>query len=519
MIDDSLDLDVARALRAYAEEGIRRIDPGLVAETAIREGSRRRFRSWLSRPAPAPSELDSPFDVDFEEVIVPLGPPALPASTGLRFATGRLGSMAIVLAAVVAGIAIGVSLPEATDPGGVPVSPPSTASVTPPPSPADTPSDAIRPWRHDIQAPAGIVHLSVPPGWRQADGGAAIFSGDGAYPNTPNAPSLAVHDVSSVVADVCPSGPSAPVFVPVGPTAEDLTTALESVAGLEWVSPADVMLGGYPAETLVLSLPSGFERSCGGPEGRLIWKNATGHEPFGLLNGGLATVYVVDVHGVRLVITTHYRGASDEEIRELDDIVRSIDIDSSGVWPAGGVVTGRRHPLIVDGVALSFEVPEAAWGWEQFGRISLNKSVRGPQGAEGIVYWAAFPDGAIAHPCPSLLDPAVGPSAAHLAAAVATAPGTGLVAGPSDVEVGGRPASHVVLTVREAIGCDPGFFYAWDDIEFAALWTKASVGDTIRVWIVEVDGTRLFIAGISAQDAGAALEQEIELIVESIRFG
>jgi hypothetical protein len=247
----------------------------------------------------------------------------------------------------------------------------------------------------------------------------------------------------------------------------------------------------------------------------LIWKNATGHEPFGLLDGGLATVYVVDVHGVRLVIATHYRGASDEQIRELDDIVRSIDIDSSGVWPAGGVITGDRHPLIVDGVDLSFE----ARGWEQFGRISLNKSVRGSQGAEGIVYWAAFPDGAIAHPCPSLLDPPVGPSAADLAAAVATAPGTALVAGPSDVEVGGRPATHVVLTVREAIGCDPGFFYAWDDIESAALWTEASVGDTIRVWIVEVDGTRLFIAGISAQDAGAALEQEIELIVDSIRFG
>jgi hypothetical protein len=215
------------------------------------------------------------------------------------------------------------------------------------------------------------------------------------------------------------------------------------------------------------------------------------------------------------VIATHYRGASDEQIRELDDIVRSIDIDSSGVWPAGGVITGDRHPLIVDGVALSFE----ARGWEQFGRISLNKSVRGSQGAEAIVYWAAFPDGAIAHPCPSLLDPPVGPSAADLAAAVATAPGTALVAGPSDVEVGGRPATHVVLTVREAIGCDPGFFYAWDDIESAALWTEASVGDTIRVWIVEVDGTRLFIAGISAQDAGAALQQEIELIADSIRFG
>jgi hypothetical protein len=151
--------------------------------------------------------------------------------------------------------------------------------------------------------------------------------------------------VASVVADVCPFGLTAPAFVPVGPSAEDLTTALASIAGLERLGPTDVMLGGYPAQKFVLSLTPGFERSCGGPEGRLIWKNGTGHEPFGLLNGGLATVYVVDVHGVRLVIATHYRGVSGEQIRELDDIVGSIDIDSSAIWPAGGLISGYLRLL------------------------------------------------------------------------------------------------------------------------------------------------------------------------------
>ncbi len=58
------------------------------------------------------------------------------------------------------------------------------------------------------------------------------------------------------------------------------------------------------------------------------------------------------------------------------------------------------------------------------------------------------------------------------------------------------------------------------------------VGDTIRVWIVEVHGTRLFIAGEVHADTGqdasdenvwtaaekAALGQEIEQIVDSIQF-
>ncbi len=77
----------------------------------------------------------------------------------------------------------------------------------------------------------------------------------------------------------------------------------------------------------------------------------------------------------------------------------------------------------------------------------------------------------------------------------------------------------MVLTVREDLGCDPGFFYTWQDLEWGALWPDTRPGDTIRVWIVEVDGTRLFIAGETNTDAGPELEQEIEQIVDSIRFG
>ena len=104
--------------------------------------------------------------------------------------------------------------------------------------------------------------------------------------------------------------------MPIGPTVEDFTTALVSVAELEHVGPTNVVLGGYPAKRLVLTLPRGFESNCGGPEGRIIWKNATA-SPFGVLNGGVATVYVVDVEGVRLVIATHYRGASRDAQLEL----------------------------------------------------------------------------------------------------------------------------------------------------------------------------------------------------------
>jgi hypothetical protein len=164
MTDDALDLHLARALRAYADEGVRRIDAKIVAETAIRNGSRRRLLSRLSRPGPAPSPVDFPSALDFEGVIVPLDPPAAPASPRLQLATGSLGSVAIVLAAVVTGVAIGVTLPWGSNPVGVPVSPPSIAPATTQPSPAATPSDAIRPERHDIRP----TRLAAG-GWRSGD--------------------------------------------------------------------------------------------------------------------------------------------------------------------------------------------------------------------------------------------------------------------------------------------------------------------------------------------------------------
>lgn len=189
---------------------------------------------------------------------------------------------------------------------------------------------------------------------------------------------------------------------------------------------------------------------------------------------------------------------------------------------------GRRHAMIEEGVRFSFRTPQHGLGWERFssistdksagGPISVNKSIVGAQGAEAIVYWTSFPHGDYADTCTRLLSPSVGPSAADLAAAVSTAPGTKLVTGPSDVTLGTRPAKRVVLRVRENLGCDPGFFYTWREVQGGALWTRTGVGDTIRVWIVEVDGTRLFIAAQTTEAATDGLEKEIQRIIRSIRF-
>ncbi len=168
-----------------------------------------------------------------------------------------------------------------------------------------------------------------------------------------------------------------------------------------------------------------------------------------------------------------------------------------------------RFTVTERGVRFSFAAPRS---WERFhslpsatlrrGPISLNKSVVGPQGAEAIIYWTSFPNGKYAHTCSDVLGPNVGHSAAALAAAVARAPGTRLVMGPSSVTVGGHAAKHVVLEVRKKAGCDPGFFYSWRAVFGGALWTTTSVDDKIRVWVVPVRGTRLFIAAMTSRLGG-----------------
>jgi hypothetical protein len=183
-----------------------------------------------------------------------------------------------------------------------------------------------------------------------------------------------------------------------------------------------------------------------------------------------------------------------------------------------------RHTVTEKGIRFSFRVPA---GWERFrvatgkyprGPISLNKSVVGPQGAEGIIYWTSFPDGDYADPCNGLLGRSVGPSAADLAVAVSKALGTKLVNGPSNVTLGGYPAKHVVLSVRKNVGCDPGFFYSWANYRLGGAFWHMNAGDTIRVWIVPVGGTRLFIGAATNNQANSRLKREIQEIVESIHF-
>jgi hypothetical protein len=76
----------------------------------------------------------------------------------------------------------------------------------------------------------------------------------------------------------------------------------------------------------------------------------------------------------------------------------------------------------------------------------------------------------------------------------------------------------VVFTVRKDVACNPGFFHTWTPVDEGPFWSGVLVGDTIRIWLVEMNGIVLYIEGDTHRYAGHGLEKEVERIVGSMRF-
>ena len=176
-----------------------------------------------------------------------------------------------------------------------------------------------------------------------------------------------------------------------------------------------------------------------------------------------------------------------------------------------------RHPIVVDGIRFTFAIPAA--GWEQFGGIALTKSTVRGQAAEAMLYWTAYPSGTIAKRCWRSLGDETGSTLEDATNAIrGSTLGVDVVVAPADTSVGSRPARTIEVVVTEDAGCDVGFFHAFSMPSWGALWWAVDIGTVIRVWVVDVDGKRLFIAGETKPDAGSAVDAEIWQIVASIVF-
>jgi len=216
--------------------------------------------------------------------------------------------------------------------------------------------------------------------------------------------------------------------------------------------------------------------------------------------------------------------------------------------PNGGRTFGpERHSVSVEGVPLSFETPTCVgfWtadgycihegrrveGWEPFGSLLLSKNFVGPQDAEALIFWSRWPSGSYAQNClANTLDSDGEQAPLEVANRISRAPGVEVVRDPIAASVGGRSAQYVVVTVTEDKGCDPGYFYQWTPRQGGAFWTRSELGDTIEVWVVDMEGLMqrssdrpqypalLVIAAETRRDAPSVAKDEIQQIIDSIRF-
>jgi hypothetical protein len=255
--------------------------------------------------------------------------------------------IALSAAAVIAVVLVGVALLPRSNPsvGGAVATPSASPSPTPTPAPTPTASSSAGVaefpgvsdnvpagtylWPADrVTTPADIT-FTVPAGWTSRYG---IPNKDRGGPGE-----IAVGDwmADNIYTDPC-QWKGALLDPPVGPTVDDLATALVAQKAWNATPPTDVTLGGYPAKRIERSIPADLDRaSCDGGVMR-TWA-VLGDDPvnapvdtenLGLHPGQLNVTYIVDVDGDRLIIDTwHMPGTSAADLAELDAILASMRIE------------------------------------------------------------------------------------------------------------------------------------------------------------------------------------------------
>lgn len=263
-----------------------------------------------------------------------------------RFATFAIAAAAVVLVAV-----IGIRL-LSTD-GGVGGQPTSTLPPTPTPTVAPTPTaipttpPTLSPTT--IADPNGrltpgvtyVAHPFGPPNDTMSitfsvpsDSWEALTdpgqTGGVAWYGDSDGVGMTFLRVTSLNGDPC-NWSGAADDVEVGPTVDDLVTALTSSDDFETSEPSDVTLGGYSGKQVVVTMPGtlrpgGNTQTACDEQTYFIW-NAEG---FGIYAQGpenLWTVWILDVEGERVVIQrSEFANSAAERRQQLDSIVDSIEI-------------------------------------------------------------------------------------------------------------------------------------------------------------------------------------------------
>ena len=287
----STDRDVTRIVRSWLEEGATALPDRVLDDVLDQLPATQQRRSWW------------------------------PTWRSQRM--NNLARIAIGAAAVVAIALVGYNLlPRNTGTGGPATTPTPSPTLVPTPTLAPTssptPADfsaqegggtALAPGSYVITYLAPLrITVTVPAGWEKGYLDWALFA---------SPVSIAFMTVDNLYIDPCAADPRLREPA-VGPTVDDLATALGDVPGLQATAPSDVTVAGFTGKQMDLTAS---ETWCGGEP--KMWETSGGADSPG---GGPMRLWILDVYGTRLVIGILGLGAGAAEETEAQGIVDSIQI-------------------------------------------------------------------------------------------------------------------------------------------------------------------------------------------------
>jgi hypothetical protein len=253
----------------------------------------------------------------------------------------NLARITIAAAAVLAIAVIGYNfLPGSDGPGATRPSPSPSPTATPAPTRTPAPTGPFALLSGPVPAGTYVAHpflapndsidfrFALPGGWAGIGPPfrpASVFPTKTGYEG-PDGMSMGFLTVTSLEGDPC--NWKEPTDIEVGPTVDDLLTALAANPGYETTVPADVTLGGFSGKRIDVQVPAGLDLATCDDGHFFVWAGGDGQIIYTQGPEGRFHLWILDVQGSRALVMTHdFPGTPADDQVELQAIVESIQIE------------------------------------------------------------------------------------------------------------------------------------------------------------------------------------------------